>query len=78
MAGSPGDGPAVSLEIVAGVGRVTFARPDQGNPVNAAFGRERRDDVDELAGDSTLRRRHSLHWAVLRRRRRREGVPRRP
>ena len=46
---------ALSLEISGGIGRVTFARPDDGDPIDASFCRELRDVVDALAGEPSLR-----------------------
>jgi 2-(1,2-epoxy-1,2-dihydrophenyl)acetyl-CoA isomerase len=48
-------GTALSLEITAGIGRITFARPDHGDPIDATFCRELRDAVDALAEESSLR-----------------------
>jgi len=48
-------GTALSMEVSAGIGRVTFARPDNGDPIDATFCRELRDAVDALAEESTLR-----------------------
>jgi enoyl-CoA hydratase/carnithine racemase len=43
---------ALSLEISEGIGRVTFSRPDRGDPIDAAFCRDLRVAVHALGASS--------------------------